>query len=984
MKGQHLRGLMMIGGLTLMPAMVMAQNLSGITGVVRDATGGVLPGVAVEAASAVLIEKVRVVTSDLQGQYRIVDLRPGTYSVTFTMPGFNTVRREGLELTSGFTASVNVDMQLGGVEETLTVTGATPVVDVTNVQTLQLLSREKLDTVPTARSLQGYTALTLGAVTSGSSGSNQDVGGNKAENSSNIAIHGSRPQDMKTLFDGMRLDISAGPGGGTFQYFRVNQLGTQEVMLETAGMNAEAFTGGVQLNVIPKDGGNTFRGVIGGAFTNGALQEDNLTQELRDRGTTSGPEIKAIYDIGGGFGGPIQRDRLWFYVSQRAWGADQYYPAAYFNKTQGTLFYTADLDRQASRPSPAEDYSGRVTWQAATKHKLTLFGMKQRTCACYRTTDSTRAPEASVHIRFRPWLGQGSWTYSATNRLLFQAGVTYANDNRFDERPDETSPYDIPVVLSNGFSYGAFAGIGLTAHGHSFAGYHVSNRFSVSYVTGSHAFKAGILTFNGTQEAYMEGQLPQISYRFLAPTATSALPTTSSVTYYAGPHLQSDGLFEYATFVQDQWTVVQRLTLNLGLRFEHMHSWANAGTRPAGPFMEAFQYERVDNVPNWKDLSPRVGAAYDLFGNGKTAIKASLGRYVIGSGSQIAFTLNPANSISTNTTRTWNDANGDYVPQDSELGPSSNPSFGKQIPVTRYSDEVLSGFSVRPDMWQTSASLQHELRPNVGLTAAYFRTWYSKFTATDNVAVTPSDYDHYCVTVPTDGRLALSGQQICGLYNISRAASTRVADNVVTKASTFGEQTEIYQSVEFQVNARLRGASLAAGVSTALTEFDNCLVVDSPQLQFCRNTLPWRGQTQVKANGSFPLPWWDLQASGLLQVLPGLPMTATRTYLNSEIAPSLGRNLSACPADTGPCTATATVTIMEPNTQFEDRLIQVDTRLSKTLSSGSRRLRLMFDIYNLTNSNTVLRANGAYGSLWLVPSEILPGRLYKFSAQFDF
>ena len=221
------------------------------------------------------------------------------------------------------------------------------------------------------------------------------------------------------------------------------------------------------------------------------------------------------------------------------------------------------------------------------------------------------------------------------------------------------------------------------------------------------------------------------------------------------------------------------------------------------------------------------------------------------------------------------------------------------------------------------------------------------------------------------------------MYNVNRTAFGAV-DNEVKNVSHFGKRTEVYNGVEFSFNARFgRGGLLSGGASTARTDFDNCAVVDSPQLQFCKYSLPFRGQTQIKFNGVYPLPW-NLQASAVFQNLPGFPVTATRSFSNAEIAPSLGRNLSSCPTVTGACTSTAAVILLEPNTKFEDRLTQLDVRLTKSFQLGPRRLNGMFDIYNLFNANTVLTENGTYGPTWTRPTEILAGRLFKFSVQSDF
>src|SRR2546427_10025746 len=287
-------------------ASAQSAGSGSIAGVVRDATGAVLPGVTVEASSPALIEKIRTVVTDELGAYRIVELRPGTYSVTFTLPGFSTVKRDGIELTTGFTAAVSVDLSVGSVDETITVSGASPVVDTQNVRSQSVLSRELLDTLPTAKTFSAFASLTPGV----SGGAGRDVGGNKGEGFAHIGIHGNAYGFL--TFDGLKINsLSAGSNHRTY----INQLFVQEVVLETGGVSADSQSGGLNVNVVPKDGGNAFRGTFSGEYTNKDLQSDNLTDELRARGLTRSTRSSYIYDTGAGYGGPINRDKIWFYTA---------------------------------------------------------------------------------------------------------------------------------------------------------------------------------------------------------------------------------------------------------------------------------------------------------------------------------------------------------------------------------------------------------------------------------------------------------------------------------------------------------------------------------------------------------------------------------------------------------------------------------------------------------------------------------------------
>ena len=311
---------------------------------------------------------------------------------------------------------------------------------------------------------------------------------------------------------------------------------------------------------------------------------------------------------------------------------------------------------------------------------------------------------------------------------------------------------DISVTeLSTGLIYGSYTGpIACCAYGQGNRSNQANERFSMSYITGSHAFKTGLFLLQGYHDQFQEVN-GAIAYTF-----RNQVP--DSLTQYAVPYRASERLKNLGLYAQDQWTV-RKLTLNLGLRFDYFNGYNLDQDVEAGLYVDARHFDRVDNVPNWKDVSPRIGAAYDLFGNGKTAVKASIGRYVSSQGVGIAEANNPAQATVISATRTWTDVNGNYIPDcairnlaaNGECGPVSNNRFGTVNFTRRYSQDVLNGFGVRPFNWQALATLQHELRPGMALNVGYFRTWFRNFgsgpSATDviadNLAVTPADFDPF-------------------------------------------------------------------------------------------------------------------------------------------------------------------------------------------------------------------------------------------------
>jgi hypothetical protein len=416
------------------------------------------------------------------------------------------------------------------------VQGASPIVDVQNVRGQTLLTREVLDTLPQGRTIQGYGALTLGTTTSAP----HDVGGNKGElpgGGGGLMIHGSRNDDNQLYMDGMRYNGSFTTGGGFNRMYFVNQAAAQEVSLGTSGQGAEDEVGGVKVNIVPKEGGNLIKGTLMTNYSNGSLQADNSTDELFARGLTTGtPGLKESYDLGGGLGGPLKKDRLWYYGAVRWWGVHEYQPGAFFNKTQGSLLYTPDLDRPGFQSAYNRDTQGRLTWQASQKNKLTISESFQRNCACYRSTTATVAPEATIHLFYYPIsLMQGTWSLPATNRLLFQAGISSLYNGLVSERPYDGGNNVLPILeLSTGLSYNSGTG-----YNERIVANQVNSRFAVSYVTGSHAFKAGFTLLNADQT----GTLLGVANEAIGPNGQSLGPVRytlrnglpNQITYFASP-----------------------------------------------------------------------------------------------------------------------------------------------------------------------------------------------------------------------------------------------------------------------------------------------------------------------------------------------------------------------------------------------------------------------------------------------------------------
>jgi hypothetical protein len=1004
---------LILGGVLLLTQAASAQD-AGIAGVVRDNSGGVLPGVTVTAASPVLIEQQRIAISDGGGRYAITQLRPGTYSVTFTLPGFSTAVREGIELTTGFIANVDAELNVGGIEERVTVTGASPVVDVQNVRRQSTIDAAALETLPVGMKHVNN----LITVTAGFSGL-ADVGGAYAQPGN---YHGKA--GTKVALDGMGIENSSGNSS-----YQINSLSVQEFVAQTSGISADTNADGAVINVVPKEGGNTFSGAISGFFTNQDFESSNLTAELERQGALEPNKTIKMFDKGGSLGGPIVRDKLWFFTAVRSWGFSRKIAGVFWNQSTApgapptgqprlltppqpprtdpstqplreVVNFIPWLDRPEDRFSGRlewyDSYLGRLTWQASQNNKINFTYDEQRACNCGSTTRNS-AQEANPGYRFDPnRLIQGTWTSTLTSQLLLEAGGTAAISqwNRFfmpGVEPTHVAIRDTGI----GQTYGSFLSTsGMRGHPNHTDRY--SQRFSLSYVTGSHNFKTGIQAEQLVDDIY-RFHSQNVWYRF-----NNGVP--NQITMWAHPSLQKDRARDIGIYAQDQWRI-DKWTLNLGVRYEKHWGYSPAQVAPGEPtdpnawpgvlrineWLGERSWPKTDLAPDWNDINPRVGVAYDLFGNGRTAIKASLGRYVAQIDNEITVLNNPFVRSVDSTNRSWNDANRNYIPDcdlgnfdaNGECGAIDNRNFGLNDPnATQWDPDVLTG--LRDSNWDLTTEVQQQLFGGFSVTVGYYLNTAgydsennSKTRVTDNRAVGPGDYDEYCVTAPVDpGLPGGGGYEVCGLYDL-KPEKFGQTDDIITKTSLFGDAIYRNHFFNITVDGRLaRGIQVGGGFDTGKTSQDKCFVVDSPQaLLYCKTSEPFSAQTQIKAFGSVPLPG-DVLVSAAYQNLSGPNYEADLFYPNDQIAPSLGRNLSGGGGRVVPLVA--------PDELYGDRISRLDVRVSKTINVNRFRFRINLDAYNLVNTSDVRSINSSYGSRWGFANTIIDPRLFQLGGQIDF
>ena len=934
--------------LALLPTVVRAQGAIG--GVARDSSGGVLPGVTVEAESPALIERVRTAVTDDRGQYLIVDLRPGTYMVTFTLAGFNTLKREGLVLSAGVTLPVNADLMVGSLQETITVSGETPVVDIQNTRERLVVGREVLDSIPRGHNMQATASLLPGVmVGSASNNALQDQGGSSGEPSARIAAHGSNPDDFTQNMDGIRFyDFAAGNAT-----WIPPDADIQEFVFEASAVSAEGQTSGIRANIVPKEGGNTFTPTVYGSFTNTEMSSNNLSAGLKQQGLTTTDRIDKIWDVSLGLGGPVKRDKLWFHASYRNWGADRLIADSFFER---------DPTRQAVDLQHFQAAGGRLTWQATPRNKFSFYVNDQRREIPYFRLSALVTPEAAVN-QHDPllYLWNAKWSTPVTNRLLIETGTQrFVHHQFFDYSPAslENDPNAWPVFeITTGKSTGA-AGPHIFRNSQD-RGYVMGTTASLSYVTGSHAFKVGFQHYEGHRPSTRTNRYDAV-LRMNNGVPFQAVLISSPVV--VRPRIKHDLGF----YAQDQWTL-SRLTLNAGLRFDYFNGQIDSQDSPAGRYVPARHYDEIRDVPDWKDFSPRVGGVWDVFGNGKTAIKGSAGRYVATETTNFATNVNPLLAgqppgpvCCSQDIRTWNDRNGDRIPQLDELGPSTNLAFGLPIFAVRPDEALREGWGVRNYNWEYTASVQQQLLPGLAANLAYYHRRFGNLTWTNNRAVRQSDYNPFTIASPIDG-------QRITMYNLA-AAKRGVIDNVIEFAPG---NRQVYDGLDVTVTGKFgRGGLVNGGISMGRTDTESCTAFDPNTLLFCKVSPSFTAENVYKGIVAHPLPY-GIQGSLVFQSFAGPRILANYTVTSA---------IAGVPHTNG----TVTIPLVEPGSQYGERSNRVDVRITKLWTAGRKRVEPIVEVFNLLNASPVLGVNTTYGPTWQRPTATALGRMLKVGVRVDF
>jgi hypothetical protein len=652
----------------------------------------------------------------------------------------------------------------------------------------------------------------------------------------------------------------------------------------------------------------------------------------------------------------------------------------------------------------------RLTFQVSPRNRLNLFWDEQISSDSIGQGSSTTAPETGGWNHGFQRVQQARYTSTTTNRLLLEAGIgTYLSNWNTRETPGNDRRFiavteQCTVTCATNGNIANLVYRGQNSWSADWIGAHTWNA-AASYITGANTMKFGYQGAYHTDNRAPGGN--DISFRF-----NNAVPNqlTEQIYYY-----RSYSRVRYdALYAQDQWTR-GRLSLQGAVRYDHSWSYYPEQSIGGVSFLPAVTtFPESKGVVGYHDITPRMGGSFDLFGNGKTALKFNMGRYleaaVNGNGNYSA--LLPVSRIPTSVTRTWTDSNGNFTP-DCDLtnvnaqdrrssggdfcGQISQLAFGRSNPTLRYDPNIMQGWGVRPGDWQVGVTLQREIIPRVSLEVGYTRRWLQNFTVTDNQALTLADYTPYSVVAPLDPRLpGGGGYGVSGLYDIVPAKSG-ITDNYRTYAPNYGTMYQTYNGIDININARLRnGLQVQAGTNTGERVTDYCDIraklpgqtgtfstgseVPSYSLvnPFC-HFAPGVA-TRATAAGSYTIPKIDVLLSAAFQSSPGIPLSANYTIPAATIAQTLGRPPSGNVTN-------VTINLLAPDALRSERVNQLDWRVGKVLRFGRQRATISADLYNALNSDAILTYNQAYspnGGAWLVPTAVLTARSTKITVQWDF
>jgi hypothetical protein len=913
----------------------VAQVATGaITGVARDASGAALPGVTVTLSGEYLLGGAQSRSSDAAGGYRFDRLAPGAYDLKFELAGFKTVERKGIRINAAFTATVDASLEVGQLAETVTVEGESPTVDTKSNLQQVVMSQEILEGVPTGRDPWSVAKIIPGVLIT-----TYDVGGHQSMQQSGMSAHGSLDNDKTFAVDGLAVNWPGGNGGATMLYYDQGMFG--EVNYQTAAIPAEVAAGGIYINMVTKDAGNRWRGDLRAYYANKDTQGDNSrTEELQRFNFTGGNPIERIYDVNFSLGGPIVKDRLWFSGAYRDWGVDR-------------------LTLGARNPdgSPALDdnriynYSGKLLLKVSDTQRLNASYNHDFKVRYHRRDPPPNFVEDRASLLQDNPANSAQLKYTlAKSRFVFDSGfggMWGVTDYQYQPGTPDGAIRVEDTVLSTGTVAAPRA--------ERLPNYRMQFDNSVTYraSTGGsdHLLKAGvqIAQIRMLDEFSVNGDM-HILFANGAPNAVRIYNTPTS-------HLSLERMI--GVFAQDSWSLKNGLTLNLGARFDTNKGWMPAQSSPAGRFVEARSIPRRD-VLDQKLFAWRAGAVYDLGGRGKSALKASYSRYAQQVGLDRVQRIHPFGF--SNATRAWTDTNGDRVPQQNELGPSSgfaaqrNRYADANGPDWPYSDEITAG-------------VEHQLARDLRVGLMYYHRSNRKLTGFRNTSVPSSAYTAQTVNVP--GSPTGPGGTVT-FYNLA-PVSFGVQDNLYEAQDILDTD---YDGVELTAAKRFsRRWQMLLGLTLGRNQgggagLGNVDLNDPNNSQnFFDGVVGLDSKYAFRLSGSYVLPG-EVTLAGSLISNGGYPYQSTYT-ITRAIFPALTR-------------ASQVVRLSRRGDERLPNVTMLDLRLSRAFRFGRRSVAPQLDVFNVTNASTLVGVTTGVGGRYLFPSEILAPRIVRLGLSVEF
>jgi hypothetical protein len=919
-----------------------AQGVGAIGGTVTDESGGVMPGANVTLLSEGVAGGSQQMITDSRGAYQFLRLVPGTYGVKVELSGFRTMTREGIIVSADVTARADLRLEVGTLEEGITVTGEAPLLDTTSALNQTVLDRTTLAAIPSRNDLWSIGRAVPSVIMN-----KYDVGGTESYANSSATVHGaSEGNEGQFMIDGMAVDCGSA-AGTTCNY--ADPFAYQEINYQIGNASAENMKGGIIYNMITRTGTNAFRGeyMYSGVLTK--FQSNNITPELRrdllsgvpPRALAANPglepraDIERMFNTAFAFSGPIIQDQLWFSATADYGLLDQFRVGNY--NPDGTLFM--DDNRRKT-------YSGKVSWQISQAHQLHAYHQMQDKGALHRTADNpTEFYESRWTEHQTPndrYTEQARWTGVMSSRVLAEAGASlyWGGQNIYPQ----------PEVTAGDIS--AFDSVTRT---------HMNSRPTYAWISQHRAVVQPSLTLSAGRHDVKVGYQGTHGYQHPQNYSFSHLPSglravfrngvPDSVNTYNTPTSTPLGLMEHALYIQDKWAVSRKLTVNAGLRFQTANGGVPARCQVETAFIAGQCWAEQPDVTDFQDFTPRFSLVYDVFGNGRTALKFSANRYVFGIGTSVSTRLDPIRLA--NDTRSWIDANGDRVPQLNELGPSNGFNLGT---TNRYADDLA-----RPHSNELSASIEHQLPGGVVLSAAYYHREMNNQIGSRNMAVPFDSYTPMVVVERSSGREVTVFNQAPAL----RGRFDTVWDNLP-------ELDGQYDGVDLNFRKRLgNNWMIMGGATIGRNEGDiygGNSDLNNPNFTFREGVLATDVPRIFKASGLYELPW-AISVSGSIQYYTGQPERTTV---------SVG-------TDSATLTQVTQVVTVEPQgTERLPSVTLIDMSFRKAFRFGSRSLEPSLDIFNIGNINTVTSRSTQLGPSYGRVSNIVRGRMAKFGLNVRF